>query len=246
MLSEVQVPLRLVISDDSAFINTIIVGTNRQNPVRDEQFWALKPFAKSFEEYVRVQDKPRDLFYERRDNQYRFDEVTERTRIIDSSMVVKAVVSMFLNLPNRAGRDYRQIKTEFGNVIFLDDHNVRIYHAAAYAFYRLEFYYRTKRIDLSFKKYRMYILWAISHINVNIDDIFKLKEKDVNTYCEGLLKFLDDDSSLTSFIIDFVKAFEKALTAKGQSHERDALRAEENLTTAKIALQEILALQASK
>lgn len=236
-LEKVQVPLRLVISNDNAFINTIIVGTNRQNPVRDEQFWALKPFAKNFEEYVRAQDKPRDLYYERRDNQYRFDEVTERTRIIDSSMVVKAVVSMFLKLPNRAGRDYRQIKNEFGDVIFRDDHNVRIYHVAAYAFYRLEFYYRTKRIDISLKKYRMYILWAIAQRLGPLDDIFQLKEKDVNTYCESLLEFLDDDGGLSKFINDFVVAFEGALSAKGQSHDRDALRAEENLSSAKTAME---------
>ncbi len=51
-VSQINIPLRLIISDDNDFINTIIVGANKQNPVRDEQFWALRPFAKDFEEYA--------------------------------------------------------------------------------------------------------------------------------------------------------------------------------------------------
>lgn len=179
-VSSIKIPLRLIISNDNDFINTIIVGTNKQNPVRDEQFWALRPFAKDFEEYARTQGDTHALFYERRENQYRFDEVSERTRIIDSASVVKSVVAMFMNLPNRAGRDYRQMKSEFSDKIFLDGHDVRVYHAAAYAFYRLEFMYRTNRVDKELKKYRMYILWSIAKIFVPEQiDVFKLDGKSV-------------------------------------------------------------------
>ena len=42
----VNVPLRLIGSKDSDFVSTIIVGTNKQNEVREDQFWALLPFMK--------------------------------------------------------------------------------------------------------------------------------------------------------------------------------------------------------
>ena len=50
---EIKVPFRLIGSRDDEFVSSIIFGTNRQNPVRDDQFWALRPFMKSFEEYCR-------------------------------------------------------------------------------------------------------------------------------------------------------------------------------------------------
>jgi hypothetical protein len=240
----VNIPLRLIISDDNDFINTIIVGTNKQNPVRDEQFWALKPFAKDFEEYARSQSDGRELFYERRENQYRFDEVSERTRIIDSATVVKSVVAMFMELPNRAGRDYRQMKSEFADRIFLTGHDVRIYHAAAYAFYKLEFLYRTNRIDKDLKRFRMYILWSIAKkFSPKDGDILSLGEKKVSDFTLPLLDFLDNVTALIGYINDFIRNYENELKARGQSSDRDALRSEEAMVAARNALNSVLELK---
>lgn len=64
----IQVPFRLIGSKQDDFVASIIVGTNRQNPVRDEQFWALRPFMKSFEEYCRSLEPEQLIYFERRDN----------------------------------------------------------------------------------------------------------------------------------------------------------------------------------
>lgn len=240
-VEKVHIPMRLIISDDNDFINTIIVGTNKQNHVRDEQFWALRPFAKDFEEYVRAQGETRSLFYERRENQYRFDDVPERTRIVDSSTVVKSVVAMFMNLPNRAGRDYRQMKTEFSDRIFLDGHDVRVYHAAAYAFYRLEFLYRTNRISKTFKKYRMYILWSVSKVFfLEGEDVFSMNGDKVERQIESLLDFLDNEVAFVDHVTRFIHNYESALESKGQSSDRDALRSEDAMLTAREALEKTL------
>jgi AIPR protein len=77
----IQVPFRLIGSKDDDFVSSIIVGTNQQNLVRDEQFWALRPFMKSFEEYCRNLDPEEVIYFERRDNQYRNQDI-ERTRIM--------------------------------------------------------------------------------------------------------------------------------------------------------------------
>ena len=52
----IQVPFRLIGSKDDQFVSSIIIGTNSQNPVREEQFWALRPFMKNLEEYCRSLD----------------------------------------------------------------------------------------------------------------------------------------------------------------------------------------------
>src|SRR5690606_22393080 len=45
------VPLRLIGCSDTDFVSSVIIGTNRQNEVREDQFWALRPFMKDLEEY---------------------------------------------------------------------------------------------------------------------------------------------------------------------------------------------------
>ena len=54
-INGVNVPLRLIGSKDLDFVSTIIIGTNKQNEVKDDQFWALLPFMKDLEEYCRAQ-----------------------------------------------------------------------------------------------------------------------------------------------------------------------------------------------
>jgi hypothetical protein len=132
----IQVPFRLIGSKDDDFVSSIIVGTNRQNPVRDEQFWALRPFMKSLEEYCRNLDQEEIILLERRDNQYRNQDI-ERTRIMQPSVLMKAVAACFLFQPQRAGRDYRGILSDYENKIFLEGQDVRIYHSVAYLYYRL-------------------------------------------------------------------------------------------------------------
>ena len=58
----VNIPFRLIGTKDDDFISSIISGTNRQNAVREEQFWALRPFMKNFEEYCNSLDDDHKIF----------------------------------------------------------------------------------------------------------------------------------------------------------------------------------------
>jgi len=229
------------VSDDISFVRSIIVGTNKQNPVRDEQFWALRPFLKDFEEYVRNQPEPRNLYFERRENQYRFEEVPERVRIIDAVALLKAVVSMFLGMPHRAGRDFRQIKREFDNALFLDDHSVKPYHAAAYVYYRLEFLFRTKRIASSWKRYRTYIMWFIARRGANLTTDIGVDDKNIAAISDRILNYADDEFSLVSDIGVFVERLEFELGKAGFKTDRDSLRNDEILVVAKSVAEQITA-----
>ena len=121
----VDVPLRLIGSRDSDFVSTIIIGTNKQNEVRDDQFWALLPFMKDLEEYCRAQPGDRLILIERRENQYR-DVKVERTRIFKPAELMKAITATYLGRPNRAARDYRGVRRDFKEEIFQPSHNVEL------------------------------------------------------------------------------------------------------------------------
>jgi AIPR protein len=53
--ADIMVPLRIIGSRDADFVSKIIVGTNKQNEVRQDQFLALLPFMKDLETYSGAQ-----------------------------------------------------------------------------------------------------------------------------------------------------------------------------------------------
>lgn len=214
-ISELTVPLRLIVSQDEDFINSIIVGTNKQNPVREEQFWALRPFLKQFEEFASAQSGGRALYFERRENQFRFQNVPEKTRIIEPAALMKSVVSMFLHLPHRAGRDYREIKKEFSEMLFTEEHDVQLYHAAAFAYYKLEFCYRTARIPSDNKRYRMYYLWAIGAEAGVPKDVFALKASKTALISDKIYAICDEDEKIVGLCNSVTKTIENVMKANG-------------------------------
>ena len=158
-INGVNVPLRLIGSKDSDFVSTIIIGTNKQNEVKDDQFWALLPFMKDLEEYCRAQPDDKLILLERRENQYR-DVKVERTRIFKPAELMKAIAATYLGRPNRAARDYRGVRREFRDEIFQPNHNVELYHLAAMCSYKFDFAVRNKRVDRSRSIYKFYALFA--------------------------------------------------------------------------------------
>lgn len=228
LLDSIQVPLRLIGSKDDDFVSSIIVGTNRQNPVRDEQFWALRPFMKSLEEYCRNLDAEEIIFFERRDNQYRYQDV-ERTRVMQPSVLMKAVAAGLLFQPQRAARDYRGILAEYETKIFQDAHDVRIYHAIAYLYYRLEFLWRNQKIENSYKTFRYYILAGIGLIATEGRDVFQQKRTKIAAIAEKIVAIAKSEDDLKATIATIVEVVEARLEGTGVSTQeriRDTIRSE--------------------
>lgn len=224
----IQVPFRLIGSKDDDFVSSIIVGTNRQNLVRDEQFWALRPFMKSFEEYCRNLDPEEVIYFERRDNQYRNQDV-ERTRVMQPSVLMKAMAASLLFQPQRAARDYRGLLSEYEDTIFLDEHDVRIYHAICYLYYRLEFLWRNQRMDNRSKTFRYYILAGVGlHMTKGVN-VFAMKKAKVAATADSIIKLCKDEDALKNAVIRVVSIVEEQLkdsSVTAQERIRDAIRSD--------------------
>ncbi|WP_019172093.1 AIPR family protein [Pseudaminobacter salicylatoxidans] len=228
LIQDIQVPFRLIGSKDDEFVSSIIVGTNRQNPVRDEQFWALRPFMKSFEEYCRNLDPEEIIYFERRDNQYRNQNV-ERTRVMQPSVLMKAVAACLLFQPQRAARDYRGILSEYEDSIFLDDHDVRVYHAVAYLYYRLEFLWRNQRIPNSYKTFRYYILAGIGLQMTGGKHVFAMKKGKLASVAESIIALCRDEEAFKAAVEQVVLVIQDRLKEMGvlsQERIRDTIRSE--------------------
>ena len=201
----VHIPFRLIVSDDTEFVSSVIVGTNRQNEVREDQFWALTPFMKDLEEYCREQQGDQKIFIERRENQYR-TEAVERTRISKPSELVKSVAAMFMYQPHRAARDYRGIRNEFASKLFQPEHSVKTYHAAAYVSYKLDFAIRNRRVERAWGIYKYYVLYTMGRKTAGDQNIFEQNEKNQDKIAESIIKLAEDEDNLVEVFSTCAKA----------------------------------------
>lgn len=224
----IYVPIRVIGAQDSDFISSIIVGTNKQNEVKEDQFWALKPFLKDLEEYFKNQDQDKVILLERREFQYR-EEPVERTRVMKPRDLMKAVAGMFLYRPHRAARDYRGIRKEFEEEVFQESHQVRPYHCAALASYRFDFLLRNNRIDRNWGVYKYYWMSALGGEFAEGKNIFSLKKGKQDKVCDDIVSVLMDEAKLIKNVNKVAGLLNKMVSEKplkNREQLRDALRSE--------------------
>lgn len=224
----ISVPLRLIGCSDTEFVSSVIIGTNRQNEVREDQFWALLPFMKDLEEYCAAQSSDTRIYIERRDNQYR-DISIERTRILRPSDLMKVAAAMFLFQPHRAARDHRGIRKEFSDQVFSKDHNVELYHLAAFALYKFDYLVRTAKVDRSRVIFRFYALYALIKKYWKTPNLLEAPSKSQKKVRDAVIAVLNDNDHFAVQIEEAASQLEKIISeANISSREkiRDYIRSE--------------------
>ena len=226
----VHIPFRLIGTKDEDFIFSIISGTNKQNPVRDEQFWSLLPFMKNLEEFSRKVGDQKHVFLERRENQYR-SETIEKARIVQMQPFFKAATATLMGLPHRSARNYRTEIKERANTLFTETQDVRPCYAAAYLHYRLEFLWRNQKIDSDTKIYRFYIMDAVARQILGQNSLEKLAPRDQIKFAEKLVEFASDEKKMAKVVTTVEKALDGKLAELGIDDEarerlRDTIRSE--------------------
>lgn len=227
-VDKIFVPLRLIGCSNTEFISSIIIGTNRQNEVREDQFWALLPFMKDLEEYCAAQSGENRIFIERRDNQYR-DISVERTRILRPSDLMKVAAAMFFFQPHRAARDHRGIRKEFRDKIFSNSHNVELYHVAALALYKFDFLLRTSKIDRSRGIFRFYILYALVRKHWDQPTLLEAPPKSQRSIKDKVSVIVNDNEKFVEHIEEVAVKLESTLSKYSVSTRekiRDFIRTE--------------------
>jgi hypothetical protein len=227
-LKNVTVPLRLIASKDADFVSSIIIGTNKQNEVKEDQFWALSSFMKDLEVYCASQHRDEIILIERRENQYR-DTQVERTRIFKPADLMKAIAAMYLFQPNRAARDYRGIRKEFSNRVFQTGHSVELYHLAALSSYKFDFAIRNSRIDRSRGIYKYYALFGAIRKHWKTSNILDAPPKSQKVVIENLRGLVSNEDAFVMHIEETAAILDRLIDdAKLSSREqiRDFIRTE--------------------
>lgn len=211
-------PFRLIHTQDENVIEAVIRATNRQTEVKDDQFFAMKDYAKKLEAYFKTFPIESRIYYERRPHQYDAQDI-QKLRIITHQNLVRVVGAMFLGLPHITTRTFRQLTAKVGKEIFIDTDKTEPYYVAA--LYRLEQLFKSKVIDAKYKAARYQILLAIRFLLDN-KPLPKMNAYDMTKRCNAMITKLNNEADAEILIVKAVATVDQVAGA----WDRDSIRTE--------------------
>lgn len=227
--ASVKVPLKLIISEDEEITSKVIRSTNRQTEVKEQDLLAFSQFQKNLEDYYSTFSGDEKLYYERRSKQYTNKNV-ERKKIIDKTMQIKAIASLYYDKPSLATRYFGAVFAELKDKIFQDNHRMLPYFVAAFALYQLEGYFKSGDIDKKYKKIKYHILTMFKY-EINKSKCPEFGSKKSEDFSKIIFEILLDRTETLKLItkvlakIDSLDVdLEDNEVSKSSSFVRDCLR----------------------
>lgn len=205
-INKVIIPIKLIATTDEEVKTRITLATNNQTPIKKEQLAALTQFQRSLEQYYNSFTGDSRIYYERRSKQYNSDNNVIKSKIITVPYQIKSFAAMFLDEPHNVTSYFWSIVkrlNEWKVQIFTKDHLFSPYYTSAFAYYKLESFFRKWSIDSWNKKIRFHILMVFRILNSSTP-LPSFNSKKIDKYCENLLEILNDETKA-------LKAFNKAI-----------------------------------
>jgi len=202
-IDEIEIPVRLVVTDNEEVKSRITVSTNNQTAIKREQLSAMSDFQKNLEHYYTTIDGDGQLYYERRAKQYNSDRNVIKRRIITVSTQIKSFSSMFVKNPHLVTSYYGSIVKKIGDSgssIFEPDHQYAPYYLAGLAYYRLDSFFLSGAIDKKYKKVKFFILMLVPPL-ASKEPLPPLNSHSkVERYCNPIIYILNNnDQALDIF-----------------------------------------------
>lgn len=191
---DLQIPIKIIETENDDTVNQIIKATNRQTQVSDEQLIALNEFHRKLEAFYATFSGASRLYYERRSKQYNYGTDIEKVRIVSIAIQIKSVASMFYDKPHLASRYYGKLLSSIDG-IFSDDHQLLPYYTCAFTLYRLEYLFRNKTLPSQYRKFKYYILMMLKY-SLAEDKIPEMNAHKMNKLCEVILRVANDNVKL--------------------------------------------------
>ena len=224
-----QLPIKLIETEDDETVNRIIKATNRQTEVSYEQLIALNEFHRKLEAFYATFTGANRLYYERRSKQYNYGTDIEKVRIVSISTQIKAVASMFYDKPHLASRYYGRLLNSIDG-IFNDGHQLLPYYTCAFTLYRLEFLFRNKSIPAQYRKFKYFILMLIKY-DLADDKIPEMNANKMNKFCDKILDIASDNSKLTEEVNKLTKLIDNHVADITSTESTKTATLVENLKT---------------
>lgn len=199
-IQNMNIPIRLIQSEDDYVKNQIIIATNNQTEIKREQLIALSEFQKDLEKFYSSISGKGKLYYERQSKQYAGDNNVLKNKIVSIPVQIISFTSMFLDEPHNVRGYYSKILENVervGKYIFSNEHKLITYYTSGLAYNRLEELFKNEIIDNTFRKAKHHLLLAF---RLMAEEKIKpnLNSNSIEDYCNIIIQKLLDDITCTS------------------------------------------------
>lgn len=212
-IDRLNIPLKIIITDDADIKSQITRATNNQTAVGIEQLEALTEFQKNLELFYNSLPKDENkLYYERRTNQYKNKDVLD-FRVISIEIQVKTFSAMFLDRPHFVAGYYGKLTKEMGNEIFDPSHKHMPYYTSSLAYFVLDNFFNNGFISDELWRFRHHML-MLFRILVDPGKLPFFNSTKIDEYCEKIICQLNNrEEALRIFnmAVDIIKSKEAGL-----------------------------------
>lgn len=190
------IPVKLIITEDPDIRDKVIISTNNQTEIKEEQLLALTSFQKGLESFYKLMED--GLFYERRKSQYSYDPTIKKKSIVDIREQIKSYVAVFLEEPHVVsgyfGKVYRDRKT----TIFTKEHKYDQYYLSCMIQFKFKHYLNIKKIERKYNKARYHIFMLFRKISEPEEKLIPSDKKN-KAYCDAILKILRSETKCLKY-----------------------------------------------
>lgn len=162
-VSKVQVFARIISTNETETINSIVSANNNQNMVHDMINEITKEYHKKLEQYFRdyedVSDS-RHVYYERRSKSLMNENICGYQKCTVRSLI-QSTVAIWFDAPYDAVNQEYQLFSMYKNQIFSDNHKEICYYACASLFSTFDKLIYENRIDSSWRSAKPFICYLV-------------------------------------------------------------------------------------
>jgi len=195
-IDELFVPVKLIITENPDIRDRIIVSTNSQASIGEEQLLALTSFQKSLEKFF--ENMGDGLYYERRKSQYSYNPGIKKKSIVDIREQIKSYVAMFLDEPHVVSGYFGKVYRDRKSSIFIKDHKYEPYYLSSLCQYRFKQLLNSKSIDRKYNKARYHLFMLFRKITEPFEKV-EPSNKKTKEYCDAILKIIRDEKSCLKY-----------------------------------------------
>lgn len=201
LTEDMWVNVKLIVTDNSKIINSIVKATNNQTEVKEVQLYAMSEYQHLLEDfYQNYQFEEEKLYYERREGQYNSDPSVDDIKVISFEEQLKSFAAIFLEVPHESIRHYYKVVEEVEERIFIKGQKPIIYFTAAYVRYKLKILFNNGVIEKRYRNFRYHMMMIIKKIICKDKKMPQFNSKKMESYCERILNSLYDENEFNDLI----------------------------------------------
>lgn len=194
------ISIKIVITQNDNIIKNIVKATNNQTEVQEIQLLSMDEYQEELESFYNSYDVYTQLYYERRDGQYRDRPDVDSSKIVNPELQMKCFASVFLHSPHIASRFVGKLQEEISKKIFVNDHKPIMYYASSFLNYTLENAFKNDIIEQQYYKFKFHIEMLIAHLIWRDEKTPPANSRKIEEYCTMLLNKVNDEATFLALL----------------------------------------------